>query len=214
MKEMRNDALLDFRNCGNRMRRLLRHLLTQTMAHSDFSLPSARHNAGPFRSTALVSKRQYLFAFRNANDDQQLCDALDCVRSIGSGAVRKRETTPVQWTGPYATRTHLDVADRQKDEICHVRVHRKGNDEDDADRSVECGGFDDHGGRGPVRGDIFRPERFLSEGKETAGDEERVDKGQSDLEAEICKLGVDVVKDGTASLDEDNNGHGCDVYQF
>ena len=106
------------------------------------------------------------------------------------------------------------MADGQKDEIRHVRVHRKGNDEDDADWSVECGGFDDQGGRGPVRGDVFRPERFPSEGEETTGDEERVDEGQSDLEAEIGELGVDVVKDGTASLGEDENGHGCDVYQF
>ena len=90
-------------------------------------------------------------------------------------------------------------------------MHRKGNDEDDADWSVECGGFDDHGGRGPVQRDIFRPDCFLSEGKEAAGDEERVDEGQSDLEAEIGEFDVDIVKDGTTSLGEDKNGHGYDV---
>lgn len=166
----------------------------------------------------MVSKRQCsLVTFRDANDDQQLCDALGRVPSDPVNHTKTKERTAARPAGPYTTRTHLNMADRQKHEIRHVRVQRKGNDKDDADRRVECGRFDDHGGRGPVRRDFFfaQPAGFRSEGEEAGDDEERVDEHESDLEAEIGELGVDVVKDGTDSFGEDKNGHDCDAsYRF
>jgi len=82
------------------------------------------------------------------------------------------------------------------------------------------GRFDDHdGGDGLVTRDFYPQEDFRSEGEETADNDECVDGGQSDndecvdggqsdLEAEIGELDVDVAKDGTANLDEDQNGDG------
>lgn len=87
----------------------------------------------------------------------------------------------------------------------------KRKDEEDAKSRVDCGGFDDHDGGSLVCTDVSPLEgisHFHSGGKEAAGNEESVGDGQSDLEAEICELGVGVIKDGTASLGEDKNGHG------
>jgi hypothetical protein len=103
------------------------------------------------------------------------------------------------------------VADRQKYEVRDVGVEDKRKDEEDAESRVGCGGFDDHDGSRLVRTDVPPPEgisHFHSGGKETAGNEESVEDGQSDLEAEICELGVGVIKDGTVRFGEDNNGHG------
>ena len=103
------------------------------------------------------------------------------------------------------------MADRQKHEVGDVGVEGERHDEDDAESRVDCGGFDDHHGGSLVRTDVSPPEgisHFHSEGKETAGNEERVDEGQSDLETEIYEFRVGVIKDGTASFGEDKDGHG------
>lgn len=58
--------------------------------------------------------------------------------------------------------------------------------------------------------DVFAPScisRFLSV-EETAADEENVDNGQSDLEAEICEFRVDVVKESTAKFEVNKAGDG------
>ena len=113
-------------------------------------------------------------------------------------------------SGQCELRAHLNVAHRQKHEIADIGVEGKGKDEDDAERRVECSRFNDHDGGGLVGTDVFCPEgisHFFSEAKETAGDEESVEDGQSNLEAEICSLGVNVIKDGTTRFGEDKNGH-------
>ena len=103
------------------------------------------------------------------------------------------------------------MADRQKHEVDDIRVEGEREDEDDAHYRVECGGFDDHGRGDLVGTHVFSPEgisHLLSEGKQTARDEEGVNDGQSDLEAEVRELEVDVVKDGTARFGKDDDRHG------
>ena len=106
---------------------------------------------------------------------------------------------------------HLNMADRENDEVRDVGVERKGDDEDDAKGRVECRGFDDHSGSDLVMMDVLFADdfsHFCSDRIEAAGDEEGVDDGQSDFDAEICELGIDVVKDGTARFGEDEDRHG------
>ena len=103
------------------------------------------------------------------------------------------------------------MADRQKHEITDIRVEGEREDEDDAHYRVECGRFDDHDCGDLVSTHVFSLEdisHLLLEGKQTARDEEGVNDGQSDLDAKIYELGVDVIKDGTARFGKDKNRHG------
>ena len=133
----------------------------------------------------------------NPDDDHQLRDPLS-LGSVLGGRTRG---------GP----THLDMAHREEHEVGDVRVERKRKDEEDTKRRVERGRFNHHARCDLVWADVFPPEDIphpFSEYEETAGDEERIDNGQTNLEAEIGQLGVDVVKDGTGRFSEDKDGHG------
>ena len=124
-------------------------------------------------------------------------------RLLGSGHWTK-ETHP-------SLSAHLDVADRQKYKVVDIGPESKGNDKEDAKHGVGCCRFNDHHGSRFVRTEVFPPEgipRARSDDKETTGDEEGVNDRQSDFEAEIDELGVDIVKGSTARFDENKNRHG------
>jgi len=106
---------------------------------------------------------------------------------------------------------YLNVADQQRDEVGDIGVDSKRNNKDNGEHRVECGKFDGHHGGGLICTDMLSSEGILhihSEEKEMASNEESVEEGWFDLEAEIYKLEVAIIKDCTADFGKDKNGHG------